>query len=83
MNILPQANPLLLAPTARAKAASTADYRRHLGAGVEARRPEGIDSIARYAELGEQRLVVPLPALGARSPIEGIEKLGEALAKLR
>lgn len=44
---------------------------------------EGVEAIGRYAELGVERLVVPLQALGERNPLLGIDKLGEALAKLR
>ena len=36
----------------------------------------GMDSIQKFADLGVQRLVVPLQALGAASPIEGLDKLG-------
>ena len=35
---------------------------------------EGADSVSRYADLGVDRLVVPLPALG-ENPIAGMEKL--------
>ena len=42
---------------------------------------EGVDSIAQYADLGVDRLVVPLPVLGEK-PLEGLEKLAnEAIAK--
>lgn len=41
---------------------------------------EGVDSIAKYRDLGVSRLIVPLFALGARNPIEGIEQLGEKVA---
>jgi len=37
---------------------------------------EGAESVAKYADLGVDRLVVPLPALG-QNPIEGMEKLAE------
>ncbi len=41
---------------------------------------EGKDSIAAYEDLGVSRLVTPVQALGTRNPIEGLEKLGNALA---
>lgn len=41
---------------------------------------EGKDSIAAYEDLGVSRLVTPVQALGARNPVEGLEKLGNALA---
>ena len=42
---------------------------------------EGVDSIAQYADLGVDRLVVPLPVLGEK-PLEGLDKLAnEAIAK--
>jgi probable F420-dependent oxidoreductase len=41
---------------------------------------EGAESLARYEDLGVSRLVVPLQALGTRNPVEGLEKLGEAIA---
>jgi probable F420-dependent oxidoreductase len=40
----------------------------------------GEDAIAQFAELGVARLVVPLPALGG-NPIEGMDKLGEVIAR--
>ena len=45
---------------------------------------EGPDVVARYAELGVSRLLVPLPALAmGGDPIEGMTKFGtEVLAKL-
>ncbi len=40
---------------------------------------EGADSRKRYEDLGVSRLIVPTLALGARNPIEGLERLGEQL----
>jgi probable F420-dependent oxidoreductase len=42
---------------------------------------EGVDAIPRYEDLGVSRLIVPLQALGTRNPIEGLDKLGEKLAR--
>lgn len=42
---------------------------------------EGIDSIARYEDLGVSRLVIPVFALGDRNPLVGLDKLGETLAR--
>ena len=39
---------------------------------------EGADSVAQYADLGVQRLVVPLTALG-ENPVAGMEKLADAV----
>jgi len=44
---------------------------------------EGVASIPRYEELGVSRLVVPVQLLGARNPLEGLDKLGEQLARAR
>ncbi len=42
---------------------------------------EGVDAIARYADLGVERLVVPLPALGG-NPVESLDRLAdEVIAK--
>lgn len=44
---------------------------------------EGLDAVPRYAELGVDRLIVPVMALGTPNPVEAIEKLGdEVIAKL-
>ncbi len=43
---------------------------------------EGPEVIPRYEDLGVDRLIVPLPALGTQDPIEAAEKLGEQIAKL-
>jgi probable F420-dependent oxidoreductase len=42
---------------------------------------EGLDAIARYEDLGVRRLVIPVPLLGDRNPLVGLDKLGDALAK--
>lgn len=43
----------------------------------------GLDSLAKLGDVGVSRVVVPLPALGAPNPIDGIDKLGnEVVAKL-
>lgn len=44
---------------------------------------EGLDSLGRYEELGVSRLIVPTLALGSRNPLEGLERLGEQLARKR
>jgi len=43
---------------------------------------EGIDSVAAYRDLGVSRLITPLYALGEGGPMEGLERLGNELAKL-
>ena len=43
---------------------------------------EGADVVARYEELGVDRLIVPLQALGVAGPVEAAEKLGELIAGL-
>ena len=40
---------------------------------------EGADSVAKYAEIGVSRLIVPLPLLG-ENPVEGMEKLVNEVA---
>jgi len=43
----------------------------------------GLDSIATFTDLGVERLVIPLPALGGGNPIENLDKLGnDVIAKL-
>jgi probable F420-dependent oxidoreductase len=43
----------------------------------------GLDEAKRYADLGVDRLVVPLFGLGGGNPVEGLDKLGtELIAKL-
>ena len=43
----------------------------------------GMDSLAKFRDMGVERVVVPLQALGEPNPIQGIEKLGnEVVAKL-
>lgn len=43
----------------------------------------GLDSIPRFEELGVDRLVVPLPALGKGNPLENLDRFGdEVVAKL-
>ncbi|MFI5307996.1 MAG: LLM class F420-dependent oxidoreductase [Polyangiales bacterium] len=44
---------------------------------------EGVASIARYEALGVSRLVAPVQLLGARNPLDGLDKLGEQLARAR
>jgi probable F420-dependent oxidoreductase len=44
---------------------------------------EGADSRKRYEDMGVSRLIVPTMALGGRTPLEGLEKLGEQLASSR
>ena len=42
---------------------------------------EGVDSLPGYADLGVDRLVIPVPALGG-NPVEALDKLGtEVIAK--
>jgi alkanesulfonate monooxygenase SsuD/methylene tetrahydromethanopterin reductase-like flavin-dependent oxidoreductase (luciferase family) len=43
---------------------------------------EGAELIPRYEDLGVDRLIVPLQALGTADPIEATEKLGDVIAKL-
>ncbi len=43
---------------------------------------EDASLIPRYEDLGVDRLIVPLQALGTANPIEATEKLGELIAKL-
>lgn len=43
---------------------------------------EGIESVAAYRDLGVSRLVVPIFGLGGGDFLEGLEKLGNDLAKL-
>jgi len=43
---------------------------------------EGAEFIPRYEELGVDRLIVPLQALGVAEPVAAVEKLGEVIAKL-
>jgi probable F420-dependent oxidoreductase len=46
---------------------------------------EGLDAVARYADLGTSRLVIPLPALagGGGSPVDALKRFGdETLSKL-
>lgn len=43
---------------------------------------EGIDSVATYRDLGVSRLITPVFALGEGGPMEGLERLGNELAKL-
>ena len=40
------------------------------------------DAIPRYEDLGVDRLIVPLQAVGAADPVTAAEKLGEVIAKL-
>ena len=43
---------------------------------------EGVDSVARYREMGVERLVVPIPALGG-NPLEQLPRFAdEVLAKV-
>jgi hypothetical protein len=43
----------------------------------------GMDVMAQLADLGVERLVIPVQALGGGNPIEAIDKLGnEVIAKL-
>lgn len=44
---------------------------------------EGIDSLARYRDLGVARLVIPMSLLGDRNPLVALDKLGNALAGRR
>ena len=41
---------------------------------------EGPDAIPRYEDLGVDRLIVPVPALGVQDPVAAAEKLGEMIA---
>lgn len=43
---------------------------------------EGIDSVAAYRDLGVTRLITPTMALGGDNVLEGLEKLGNELARL-
>lgn len=43
---------------------------------------EDVSLIPRYEDLGVDRLIVPLQALGTANPVEATEKLGELIAKL-
>ncbi|MCP5056207.1 MAG: LLM class F420-dependent oxidoreductase [bacterium] len=43
----------------------------------------GLDSIAKFTDLGVERLVIPVPALGQGNPVENLDKLGnDVIAKL-
>jgi probable F420-dependent oxidoreductase len=43
----------------------------------------GLDSVEKFRDVGVSRLIVPLQALGAPNPMEGLDKLGsEVVAKL-